>query len=72
MGKVLQTLPDNAREATGDDFFNRVGDRTLIRASVQYYEDTVSGYVLKVTSVETDGENLLRLIRTKNIFVIPN
>lgn len=68
---IIQTLPENARIATGDDFFEFVIDRTLIKSNVRYYEDTVGGYVERITSTDTNGERLLWLIKKQLIHIIP-
>ena len=71
MSKLIQSLPEEARPATFDDFFNNVGERILIRSAVEYYEDIVLGYAQRLTSTDTNGEKLLRLIKSNRIFIIP-
>lgn len=69
---TIQVLPETARLATGDDFFDFVFDRTMIKSNVHYYEDTVSGYVERITSTDTNGEQLIWLIKKQLIYIINN
>lgn len=65
----IQTLPENTRQATMEDLFELIGDRTFLKNDIQFFQKTANGFVEKISNPDMAGPNLFRAIQNNLIFV---